>query len=110
MYVFAFAMVDRSTYAVQFVVKSTCVADRLAINIPPPECGLCGLAIGTDRALPTGSGLLEGGRKLMVWSKMCHLGAVYAYLTNTWNCTIKKFQLSKLKSDFYGIIFSCEQY
>ena len=48
----------------QFVVESAGVADRLAINIPSPERGLCGLAIGAHRALAPGGGLeRERGRE-----------------------------------------------
>ena len=46
----------------KFVVESACVADGLAINIPPPECGLSGLAVGAHGALTTGCALLHKDR------------------------------------------------
>lgn len=59
---------SQSTYIVQLVVEPTGVADRVAIGVPPPECGRGGLTVRTGRPCSPGC-RLRVGREERVKSK-----------------------------------------
>ena len=50
-----------TTHVVKLVVEAACIADGLAVVVPPPEGGVGGLAVCTDGALPPRGGLQHGG-------------------------------------------------
>ena len=50
---------SRFTYIVQFVIKSACVAHRLAVVVSSPQSGLRGLTVGANGAFALRGGLKE---------------------------------------------------
>ena len=48
-YIFLFR---KGTDPVEFEIKAARIADRIALGVPPPECGLVRFAIGARRSRP----------------------------------------------------------